>query len=65
MSSLELVDFINSKREKGQPTLTHKNLIAKFRVFSVPINRLNFQPITLMPVAAYKSALCSPSVKPV
>lgn len=29
MSSLELVDFINSKREKGQPTLTHKNLIAK------------------------------------
>jgi hypothetical protein len=29
MSSLELVDFINSKREKSQPTLTHKNLIAK------------------------------------
>ena len=29
MSSLELVDFINSKREPGQPRLTHKNLIAK------------------------------------
>lgn len=29
MSSLELVDFINSKREKGQSVLTHKNLIAK------------------------------------
>jgi hypothetical protein len=29
MSSLELVDFINSKRSKGEPTLTHKNLIAK------------------------------------
>lgn len=29
MSSLELVDFINSKRDKSEPTLTHKNLIAK------------------------------------
>ncbi|QTH12494.1 Rha family transcriptional regulator [Pseudomonas corrugata] len=29
MSSLELVDFINSKREQGQPLLTHKNLMAK------------------------------------
>lgn len=29
MSSLELVDFINSKREQGQPVLTHKNLMAK------------------------------------
>lgn len=29
MSSLELVEFINSKREEGQPVLTHKNLMAK------------------------------------
>ena len=29
MSSLELVHFINSKRDKSEPTLTHKNLIAK------------------------------------
>ncbi|MBV4553082.1 Rha family transcriptional regulator [Pseudomonas sp. SWRI102] len=29
MSSIELVEFINSKREQGQPVLTHKNLMAK------------------------------------
>ena len=29
MSSLELVEFINSKRKDGEPRLTHKNLIAK------------------------------------
>ena len=29
MSSIELVDFINSKRDQGQPVLTHKNLMAK------------------------------------
>ena len=29
MSSIELVEFINSKREQGQPILTHKNLMAK------------------------------------
>ncbi|MBI6949829.1 Rha family transcriptional regulator [Pseudomonas koreensis] len=29
MSSLELVQFINSNREEGDPVLTHKNLMAK------------------------------------